>query len=152
MQRSKDIRPLFWQKHALTDMTSGEWEALCDGCGKCCLNKLEEYDSHRYLYTNISCHLQDCQTGYCKNYQNRKQFVPDCITLTPQKIPSFRWLPKTCAYRRLSENKDLPSWHPLITGRQSSVHEAGHSVAHRIISESLVPFEDWEDYVVDWAE
>lgn len=152
MERSKQIRPEFWKKYSLKALTQPEWEALCDGCGKCCLNKLEDYDSHAYLFTNIACNLQDCQTGFCKQYENRKQFVPDCITLTADKIASFRWLPKTCAYRLLSEQKPLPDWHPLLSGRQESVKEAGHSTAGRIISEAIVPFEDWEDYVVDWAE
>ncbi|MBO6947388.1 MAG: YcgN family cysteine cluster protein [Rhodospirillales bacterium] len=142
--------PPFWKRKALHEMTGPEWESLCDGCGKCCLNKLEHEVTGEILYTNVSCRLLDLETCRCTSYEDRQRFVPDCRRLTPQNVGQIPWLPKSCAYRRLAEGKDLNWWHPLVSGTTDTVLEAGISVFGRIVSERDV--EDLEDYVVDWPE
>jgi uncharacterized cysteine cluster protein YcgN (CxxCxxCC family) len=139
----------FWKRKALHEMTGPEWESLCDGCGKCCLNKLEHEDTGEILYTNAACRLLDLDTCRCTSYEDRQRFVPDCRRLTPQNVSTIPWLPMSCAYRRLAEGKDLEWWHPLVSGTTDTVIEAGISVFGRIVSERDV--EDMEDYVVDWA-
>ena len=145
-----NVRP-FWQTKSLEEMTHEEWESLCDGCGKCCLIKLEDGDSGEIDHTDVACKLLDLETCRCGNYARRKQIVPDCIVLTPDKINSLRWMPSTCAYRLISEGKDLPDWHPLVSGEFESVHRAGISVRGRAVSEDDVPDEDLEDHIVAWA-
>lgn len=140
----------FWKRKALHEMTGPEWESLCDGCGKCCLNKLEHEVTGEILYTNVSCRLLDLETCRCTSYEDRQRFVPDCRRLTPQNVGQIPWLPKSCAYRRLAEGKGLDWWHPLVSGTTDTVLEAGISVFGRIVSERDV--EDLEDYVVDWPE
>ena len=103
-------------------MSLTEWEALCDGCGKCCLHKLEDVDDGGLHYTNVACHLLDLETGCCTRYAQRSRWVPDCVRLSPSNISEFKWLPSTCAYRLLAEGKDLPRWHPLLSGDPHSVH------------------------------
>jgi len=125
----------FWLVKDMRDMTSAEWESLCDGCGLCCLHKLEDSDTGKISYTNVACRLLDLDSCQCVNYRLRQKFVPDCVVLTPEKISDFHWLPKSCAYRRVSEGKDLLPWHPLISSSQESVHEAGISVQGKVISE-----------------
>lgn len=138
----------FWQRKSLGEMTTPEWESLCDGCGKCCLNKLEDEATGEILFTNASCRLLDLDTCRCTSYEDRQRFVPDCRRLTPQNVGSIPWLPRSCAYRRLAEGKDLEWWHPLVSGTTDTVIEAGISVFGRIVSERDV--EDMEDYIVDW--
>ena len=116
-----EIRPFFWKHYSLEQLNQTEWEALCDGCGLCCLIKLEDEDTEEIAYTKVACKLLDCQTARCSDYANRHQFVPDCIQLTPEKLQSIGWLPSSCAYRRLNEGKNLPSWHYLNTGSRQSV-------------------------------
>lgn len=129
-----DDRP-FWEEKRLAEMTPTEWEALCDGCGKCCLYKLEDIDTGEIAFTNVACRLLDCESCRCTDYANRFQRVDDCVNLTPAMIGNLRWLPSTCAYRLLDEGQPLPSWHPLVTGDPDSVHRAGISVRGRVITE-----------------
>jgi len=144
------LRPRFWERHALDALTGAEWEALCDGCGKCCLNKLEDEDTGEVAFTNVACRLFDDSTCGCAQYEGRHGIVPECITLRPETVQLHAyWLPETCAYRRLAEGRALPRWHPLETGDPESVHRAGISVRGRTVSEAAVPEDEWEDYVVE---
>jgi uncharacterized cysteine cluster protein YcgN (CxxCxxCC family) len=143
------LRPRFWDR-PLNSLTPREWEALCDGCGKCCLNKLEDADTGQVFFTRIGCRLLDDQTCRCAHYENRKQFVPECVVLTLKTIGDIAyWLPSTCAYRLRHEGKPLPDWHPLVTGDPDSTREAGRSVAGWTVSEFEVPEDDWEDYIIE---
>jgi uncharacterized cysteine cluster protein YcgN (CxxCxxCC family) len=142
-------RTRFWDK-PLRDLTRAEWEALCDGCGKCCLNKLECADTGEVAFTRVACRLLDGETCRCTRYPIRRQFVPDCVSLTAATVPKVAyWLPRTCAYRLRHEGKPLPDWHPLETGDPESVHRAGMSVRGWTVPETQVPEEDWEDYIID---
>ena len=147
---STDLRPQFWKKYSLTELNSAEWEALCDGCGLCCLIKLEDEELLEIAYTKVACKLLDCQTAQCSNYSQRVQHVPDCIQLTPEKLANIQWLPASCAYRRLEQGKSLPSWHYLNSGTRSSIIQAKKSAAGRCISEVEVDEEQIEDYIVRW--
>lgn len=140
----------FWETVALEDMTREQWESLCDGCGKCCLLKLEDEDSGELAYTEVACRLLDMGSCRCTRYTERSRLVPDCITLTPDLIPTLRWMPKTCAYRRVYEGKPLLWWHPLISGDPETVHQAGISVRGRVVSERRAG--DLEDHIVDWPD
>ena len=125
----------FWKTKTLAEMSRVEWESLCDGCGRCCLNKLEDEDTGRFLYTRAACKLLDLKTCRCTDYPNHSSKVPDCVTLTPENVASLGWLPGTCAYRLLDEGKPLAWWHPLVSGRQDTVAEAGISVGGAAYSE-----------------
>lgn len=140
----------FWRHKTLAEMTPEEWESLCDGCGLCCLHKLEDADSGQISYTNVACRLLDTTTCRCRNYKIRKKLVPDCVVLNPDQVSEFHWLPSTCAYRLVSKGKDLFSWHPLVSGSPDTVHEAGISVQGRAISERDAG--DLEDHVVTWEK
>lgn len=140
----------FWKAKSLEEMTPGEWESLCDGCGLCCLNKLEDWDTGDVVFTCVGCRLLDGDTGRCKSYENRKEIVEDCIQLTPEEVRSIKWLPPTCGYRLVRDGEDLKWWHPLVSGDPETVHEAGISVRGRTVNEEAVEIEDYEDYVVDW--
>ncbi len=141
-------RKKFWEL-PLDSLTPPEWEALCDGCGKCCLNKLEDEDSGQVVFTRVACRLFDDETCRCGQYDIRLQFVPECIVLSPETMDKVGYfMPATCAYRLRHEGKPLPDWHPLLTGDPASVHE-GHSMRGRTVPEFEVPEEDWEDYVID---
>lgn len=128
-------RKPFWKRKALADMSPGEWESLCDGCAKCCLHKVEDEETGEIFETNVACRLLDLGTLRCRNYRNRARLVPDCAVLDPQNIHMLSWMPETCAYRLLAEGKDLPAWHPLVSGRAESVAEAGISVRGKVVSE-----------------
>lgn len=145
-----ELRPFFWKHYALDALNQAEWEALCDGCGLCCLIKLEDEETNEIAYTKVACKLLDCKTARCSDYADRHQSVPDCIQLTPEKLQHIRWLPSSCAYRRLNEGKNLPSWHYLNTGSRQSVIKARKSAAGRCISETDVQEDDIEDYIVRW--
>jgi uncharacterized cysteine cluster protein YcgN (CxxCxxCC family) len=132
-------------------MTVEEWESLCDGCGKCCLLKLEDEDTGEIEHTDVACRLLDLGTCRCRDYPRRKSLVPDCVILTPRNVQELRWMPSTCAYRLLAEGKDLPDWHPLVSGEEASVHRAGVSVLNRVVSESEVDDADLEDHIVTWS-
>jgi uncharacterized cysteine cluster protein YcgN (CxxCxxCC family) len=146
-----DERP-FWQRKALKDMTDQEWESLCDGCGKCCLAKLEDADdSSRTYFTDVGCRLLDGQTCRCSDYPNRAAKVKDCVKLTPRNINRIVWLPPSCAYRLLADGHDLYWWHPLVSGDPETVHQAGISVRGRVgAMEDDVPDADLEDRIVSW--
>jgi hypothetical protein len=141
----------FWKAKRLTQMSQREWESLCDGCGRCCLNKLEEEGTGRTFFTNVACKLFDGESCRCRDYKNRKAKVPDCVQLTPRGVPRIVWLPPTCAYRLIAEGRDLYWWHHLVSGDPESVHAAGVSVRGReTVCETGVPDEKLEDYIVSW--
>ncbi len=140
----------FWKTTALEDMTQQQWESLCDGCGLCCLNKLEDADTGDIHYTRAACKYLDIGACRCKDYENRTENVPDCVDLTPQRMRRLHWLPGTCAYRLVAEERDLAWWHPLVSGDAETVHQAGISVRGRVVSEEGA--EDLEDYLIKWAK
>lgn len=142
----------FWQTKTLAEMNREEWESLCDGCGKCCLLKLQDEDSAVVDYTDVACRLLDLRTCRCTDYANRHRRVPSCVALTPDNIAGLGWMPSTCAYRLLAEGRDLMWWHPLVSGDPSTVVLAGISVLGRVVSESRVRAADLEDHIVDWPE
>ncbi len=145
-------QPPYWQTKSLFEMTAAEWEALCDGCGRCCLIKLEDPDDGEIVHTRVTCHLLNEKTCRCSDYANRKAIVPDCVQLSPDNIGELNFMPPSCAYRRLAEGRDLAWWHPLVSGDPNSVHEAGISVRGRVISEKLVADADLEDHIVEWPD
>ncbi len=141
----------FWRVKTLEEMSRIEWESLCDGCARCCLVKLEDEDSGDIHFTDISCRLLDANACRCRDYKFRSRRVPDCVTLTPDAVRTLTWLPVTCAYRLVAEGKDLPDWHPLVSGSAESVHDAGVSVRGRVIaSEDDLAQELWPERVVKW--
>ena len=144
--KAPDAAEPFWRRKSLEDMTQPEWESLCDGCARCCLNKLEDEDTGEIVFTRAACRLLDIHRCRCTRYQTRQIEVPTCLDLRRGAVP-FHWLPSTCAYRLLAEGEDLPSWHPLITGRLDSVHEAGLSVRRVAIRETDV--DDLLDQVLE---
>lgn len=129
-------------------MSSVEWESLCDGCGKCCLLKLQDVDTNVVDYTNVGCRLLDDETCRCTRYEERQRFVPDCVVLSPGNVSQLTWMPSTCAYRLIAEGKSLPDWHYLISGNRDSVHLAGQSVRGRTVAEADAP--DLEQHIVTW--
>lgn len=138
----------FWEVKPLRDLTREEWESLCDGCAKCCLHKLEDEDTNEVFYTSVACRYLDDSNCQCTSYSSRHEQVPTCVWLKPEDVEHFHWLPATCAYRLVFEGKPLPSWHPLISGSSTSVHEAGISIKDKSVSELSVPETDWEDYII----
>lgn len=146
----KPKEPPFWERKKLREMTRDEWESLCDGCGKCCLNKLEHEDTGEILYTDVACRLLDLDTCRCTSYADRHRFVQDCRKLTPLNVSTIAWLPTTCAYRLLAEGETLRWWHPLVSGDPKTVEEAGISVRGRIVSERDTL--DLENHVVSWSK
>lgn len=146
--RTMDKAP-FWQLKKLADMSSEEWESLCDGCARCCLIKLEDPDSGEVAYTRVACQWLDIHRCACRDYPNRHVLEPFCVKLTVQRIEEFFWLPPTCAYRLLAEGKPLPDWHPLVSGDPESVHRAGISVRHLALSARDIPEDNWGDYVIE---
>ena len=140
-------RKPFWQTKTLEQMSPAEWESLCDGCGLCCLIRFEDEDTGEIIPTRVACKLFDDQRCTCTDYVGRKKHVPDCIKLTPGNIEDLLWMPKSCAYRRLHEGRDLAWWHPLVSGDPESVHQAGVSIRGQTISEAtLADPEDAVDY------
>lgn len=134
----------------MAKMSRPQWEALCDGCGKCCLNKLEDEETGEVALTRVACRLLDDDTCLCSQYPIRHQFVPECIVLSPKTITeNLYWLPQTCAYRLLHMGQPLPEWHPLLTGRPETVHEAHASLRGQTVSEFDVADDDWEDYIIE---
>ena len=141
----------FWKRKTLRELDDAEWESLCDGCGRCCLEKLEDEDSGRIYFTHIGCRLLDGDSCACKDYANRASKVPDCVQLTPANVRRIPWLPPSCAYRLVAEGRDLYWWHPLVSGDPRTVHEAGVSVRGRVEgTEEDIPLAEWEDHIVSW--
>ncbi len=141
----------FWRTVPLEEMSRAQWESLCDGCGRCCLVKLEDEDTGAIHATDIGCTLFDAGTCRCTDYSNRSVRVPDCVTLTPRDVRELTWLPPTCGYRLVANGKDLPWWHPLVSGDPETVVRAGVSVRGRVrASEDDIPMEDWPDHIAEW--
>ena len=138
----------FWQYKTLEEMTTEEWESLCDGCARCCLIKLQDVETDEISYTDIACRLLDHDTCRCTQYSKRRVLVPSCITLTTEVVKNAGWLPSSCAYRLIAEGQDLYWWHPLVSGDPETVHQAGGSVRGRVVPEQWDL--DPEDRIVDW--
>jgi uncharacterized cysteine cluster protein YcgN (CxxCxxCC family) len=141
------LRERFWEL-PLAELDREEWEALCDGCGRCCLHKIEDEDTGAIEHTNVACKLLDCTTAQCRDYRNRKAFVPDCLRLTLKIVNEVPWLPPTCAYRLRADGKPLKDWHYLVSGDRESVVAAGISVAGRVVSETVAG--PLEHHIVEW--
>ena len=141
-----------WEEKTPIEMTPAQWESLCDGCGRCCLNKLEDEDDGTIYFTNVACRLLDADTCRCRDYSGRTERVADCVDLKRCDPVEFRHLPSTCAYRRIQEGRGLPQWHPLVSGDAETVVSAGISVAGRTLSESYVPDDALEFHIVDWIK
>ncbi|MDX5299116.1 MAG: YcgN family cysteine cluster protein [Gammaproteobacteria bacterium] len=140
----------FWQRKRLSDMSAEEWESLCDGCGKCCLQKLEDDENGDVYYTDLACRFLDLQACRCTVYAERTRREPNCLTLTPDNISEVYWLPLTCAYRLIHEGRPLPEWHPLISGDPDSVHRAHASMAGKAVPVDGVPEDEWETHIIQW--
>lgn len=150
-QKPGEMEAPFWRGRTLDDFSKSEWESLCDGCGRCCLVKLEDEDSGEIHFTDVGCRLLDPATARCSDYGHRSRRVRDCIRLTPESAATLTWLPPTCAYRLLAHGEDLPDWHPLVSGRPESVVEAGISVLGRVSAlENELSIEDLLDRIVAW--
>lgn len=138
----------FWKYKSLDELSKSEWESLCDGCGKCCLQKLEDEDTGEVHYTHVVCQYmtKECR---CSVYKTRSELVPECVWLTPKDVEHFHWLPSTCAYRLIAAGKDLPEWHPLKSGSPDTVKNAGISVTNlELIPDNQIPEEDWQDHLI----
>jgi uncharacterized protein len=144
---SESLQP-FWATTPLKEMTAEQWESLCDGCGKCCLEKFEDEETGNIVYSRVACALLDLKTCRCRQYAERARLMPDCVTIVPQVLAWPQWLPETCAYRRLAEGRPLPVWHPLISGDPDSVVQAGQSVRGRVIGPETG--EDPLMNLIDW--
>ena len=140
----------FWETKNLIDMNENEWESLCDKCGKCCVIKLEDFDTQEVHYTNVSCKLLCEKSASCKNYENRKSIVPDCIILSPDNLKDLKWMPETCAYKLLNEGKELPYWHPLLSGNDKEIVNSGNSVKNRVTNENEIKIKNLPDYIFNW--
>lgn len=147
---SKPGQKPYWEKVPLAEMSDKQWEDLCDGCGRCCLNKVEDWDTGEIIWTDLACRLLDHDSCRCKDYKNRLEKVPECLQLTPQSVEELTWLPPSCAYARLRDGKPLLWWHPLISGDPETVHAAGISVRGRVQTEIGVKVEQYEDHLVSW--
>jgi uncharacterized cysteine cluster protein YcgN (CxxCxxCC family) len=142
----------FWETKTLSEFTEDEWESLCDGCGKCCLHKLEDEDTDELYFTDVACRLLDIEKCRCKEYGQRKELVSDCLMIRQMDRENFSWLPSTCAYRLLEEGKPLFDWHPLVCGNHQEVINAGVSVAGRVLSEKSVHPDDLESRIIHWVD
>ncbi|MFP4154549.1 MAG: YcgN family cysteine cluster protein [Halothiobacillaceae bacterium] len=145
---NRDRTP-WWHAIPLKQMTPDQWESLCDGCAKCCLQKIEDEEGTVY-YTELACALLDTERCRCGDYHNRHERVPGCVWLRPEDLDEFYWLPPTCAYRLVAEGRPLPDWHHLVCGDHERIHRVGASVAGRCRSHSGVPEECWDEHVIDW--
>ena len=144
------LAPRYWERKRLHEMSRAEWEALCDGCGKCCMNKLEDEDTGEVALTRVACRLFDDTTCRCAQYPIRHQFVPDCIVLSPANIgANLYWMPQTCAYRLVHEGRPLYDWHPLLSGTPETVHDAGVSMRGATLPEYEIDQDDWEDHIIE---
>ncbi|PRD58833.1 YcgN family cysteine cluster protein [Phyllobacterium myrsinacearum] len=140
----------FWKTKTLDELNRSEWESLCDGCGRCCLHKIEDEDTEEIYFTTVACTLLDAGTCQCSDYVHRKKKVPDCVFLTPEIVREVDWLPDTCGYRLIDEGKDLYWWHPLVSGSMETVHEAGISVRGKVTAydHDLKTDEDYFDHMM----
>lgn len=138
----------FWRGKSLAQLSTEQWEALCDGCGRCCLEKLKSPTTGKVRYTRVACELLDTETCRCTDYASRHDLISDCLALRPDTIPRLRWLPKTCAYRLVAAGRDLPAWHPLVSGSADSVHKAGISVRGWAVAPQDVHLDDLESYIL----
>jgi uncharacterized cysteine cluster protein YcgN (CxxCxxCC family) len=142
----------FWQRKKLTELTAEEWESLCDGCGRCCLKKLQDEETGKVAYTDVACKQLDRDHCRCRRYARRHELVPDCVALRPGDERTFAWLPTTCAYRKLADGKPLDWWHPLVSGDPATVHQAGISVRGRALREADVPVDELDTRVIRWVK
>lgn len=143
----------FWQHKALHEMTRDEWESLCDGCGRCCVLKLADADTGKVHPTSVVCRLFDRDTCRCTRYADRHRLVPECVHIDADTAAQYDWLPESCAYRRLANGRDLAWWHPLVSGRQQTVIDAGISVYGNVVPEQWIhPDESLEEHVVRWVD
>ena len=140
----------FWETKNLIDMNENEWESLCDKCGKCCVIKLEDFETQQVHYTKVSCKLLCEKSASCKDYENRKSIVPDCIILSPDNLKDLKWMPETCAYKLLNEGKNLPYWHPLLSGNDKEIVNSGNSVKNRVTNENEIKIKNLPDYIFNW--
>jgi uncharacterized cysteine cluster protein YcgN (CxxCxxCC family) len=139
----------FWRDTPLDKLDTEQWEALCDGCAKCCLHKLEDVETGEILFTNVACRLLDPKTGRCRHYAHRAHLIRDCVQLTPATLSTLNWLPSTCAYRLLAQGEELPWWHPLVSGDPATVKRSGNSVCGRTVSETDT--DDLEQHLIQWV-
>jgi len=151
MNDEQRLRPRFWEM-PLDALNRSEWEALCDGCARCCLKKLQDEDTNETRYTRVACHLLDPNTGRCGDYARRQQRVPDCIVLNADNLPTLNWIPDTCAYRLRAEGLPLPDWHPLLTGSRLAMERAGITLGGRVISEAHVHPDGLEEHIIRWVK
>ena len=141
----------FWKTKSLSEMNEAEWESLCDGCGKCCLLRMEDEDDASVIYvTDIRCKLLDAETCHCRHYPERRDYVPDCVRLTPDKVAKLGWIPHTCTYRLIAEGRDLPDWHHLVSGSRETIHQAGMSVRNATVHELDVSEDDMARHITIW--
>ncbi len=151
-QRWQELRASqYWQHKQLAQMSDEEWEALCDGCGKCCLHKLIDDETDELYYTDVACELLDTDSVRCSDYPNRHQTIPDCLVFNADNIADLNWLPTTCAYKTLYDGRRLEKWHPLISGDKQSVHRFKRSVKGRCVSEQDVGLDELEEHLVRWV-
>ena len=143
-------RQPFWKSKRLEELTEAEWESLCDGCGRCCLNKLEDWDTGEIYWTDIACRLLDTHQCRCRDYENRFAQVPDCLRVDLEAVRNLSWLPPTCAYRLIGEGRELYDWHHLVSGSRETVHLAGISVRGQVLSEEGIEPEDYENHLASW--
>lgn len=141
-----------WWKRPLAELTAQQWEALCDGCAKCCLHKLEDADTGDVFYTKVRCRYLDDQDCRCTDYEHRSILVPDCIHLAPGTVGDLGWLPSTCAYRLRAAGEPLPAWHYLVSGSSETVHSAGISIRGRAVSDEFVHPDGYDEHIVTWVE
>lgn len=139
----------FWKGKTLAEMNQEEWDALCDGCGQCCLHKIQDIDTNEVFYTQVACRFLDLKSVRCKVYAQRTERMPTCLTLTPDNVMSFQWLPETCAYRCIAEGKELPEWHPLVSSDTQAILRSGASVRAAALSEDEIDMDRLEDYIIE---
>lgn len=146
------LKKNYWRDKTLDNFSQNEWERLCDGCGRCCLQKLEDEDTGETFFTRIACKLLDLETCRCSDYDNRFDHVPDCSKVYPLSEEKYAWLPKSCAYLRVEARKDLPEWHYLKCGNTNQVHEEGMSVKGWAVSEVYVDPSMYEELIIEFNE
>ena len=148
-----DTKPKrFWEDKLLSDMSTEEWESLCDGCARCCMIKLEDETTGEVSYTAAVCHLLDSDSCRCTKYSQRSLLVANCVNLTPDRTVEFHWLPRSCAYRAIAEGRELEAWHPLLSKDPESVHRADISVRDKVVTEDLIHEDELEDMIVQWVQ